>query len=101
MDASEVGQMMTSAELPRRLQVLVGKTINLALIERDKRHRNGEPGGQLTDAEIYVSILELFGLDCPHPPPLTGYGRHGDDPRPPKRLGECRMCGSYIVRIAE
>jgi len=79
---------MKPTELPVDLQIFVGKAIHMALDERDRRCQYKQGGGNLTDVQVYIGILGLFGLECPHPLPLSG-------------RGVCRMCDSLILRSVE
>jgi len=60
----------------------IGKHIFEAMEERDRR------GLKVTDDEIYLFILSLFGIQCPHPPHRRKWIGPG--------MFECEVCGSWI-----
>ena len=53
-------------DLCPEVQIIIGKHVYGLLDERDRRRRDGQSGGNLTDNELYLSALEHFGVDCPH-----------------------------------
>ena len=71
-------------DLSFELQAFIGKHIFEALEERDRR------GLRVSDDEVYLFILDLFGIQCPHPP----HRRKWLGPE----LFECEICKSWIYK---
>lgn len=75
------------AELSTELQEAVAEEVRLAQEEGLARGRSDH------DGFIYWSVMNHFGLDCPHP--RMAICERGSRPNPD--IQECSVCGTIIV----
>ena len=83
----EVHPHISLYDLSEELQILIGKFIFNHMDERDRKKKAGEKGGEIDDNDLYLIVLDYFGVDCPH------CVRSLQDER------YCSRCGSLLLEI--
>jgi hypothetical protein len=73
-------------DVEAELQGEIGAEVMRMLQARDER------GSKATDSQVYLSVLESWGVDCPHRFGVGGIATVGS-----RTMRQCLHCGTVVV----